>query len=535
MRRHLIQFHLIFAAFLIAATVRSERPNILIAISDDQSYPHASAYGDAAVSTPAFDRVAKAGVLFKAAFTPSPGCSPMRAAFLTGREIWQIREAGTHASSFPTDLPVFPSQLEKSGYCVGMTGKGWGPGQASGWPQNPAGVAYAKEKLDSPPGIANNDYAANFEDFLAKRDDNRPFCFWYGGHEPHRGYDRGIGKRNGMDLDKVVVPPFLPDTTEVRSDIADYLFEVEWFDQHLMRMLDRLEKLGELENTLVIVTSDNGMPFPRAKANLYEYGIHMPLAISWPARIEAGQVNDDLVGLVDVTRTIFAAATVAPDQADQLAGFNLLPRISHVANRVPPLRSAVYSGRERHSSSRFNTLGYPCRCIRTNDFLYVHNFRPERWPAGTPRKYETAKYDVDGTLVSGTLGNEHGGYHDIDSCPTLDYMIRHADDPSVATLLEAAVGMRPEHELYKIGDDPACLHNLANDAEFQTVYEDLSKRLSAYLTTTGDLRQTDSQASEIWETYPRYSPLRWFEKPQWAKDSPEKVPHQSWLDKRRPH
>ena len=103
---------------------QAQRPNILIAISDDQSYPHASAYGDAAIKTPNFDRVAKSGVLFQNAFTPAPGCSPMRAAFLTGREIWQIREAGTHASYFPTDLPVFTTQLEASGYHVGMTGKG---------------------------------------------------------------------------------------------------------------------------------------------------------------------------------------------------------------------------------------------------------------------------------------------------------------------------------------------------------------------------------------------------------------------------
>ena len=89
-----------------------KRPNILVAISDDQSFPHASAYGYQAISTPAFDRVAKMGVLFNNAFTPAPGCSPMRAAFLTVRNIWQIEHAGTHASSFPKKYEVYQDRLE---------------------------------------------------------------------------------------------------------------------------------------------------------------------------------------------------------------------------------------------------------------------------------------------------------------------------------------------------------------------------------------------------------------------------------------
>ena len=109
---------------LLTAPLTSQRPNFLIAISDDQSYPYASAYGCGGISTPAFDRVAQAGVLFTQAFTPAPGCSPMRAAFLTGRHIWQIEHAGTHASSFPKKYETFQKRLEDGGYLVGFTGKG---------------------------------------------------------------------------------------------------------------------------------------------------------------------------------------------------------------------------------------------------------------------------------------------------------------------------------------------------------------------------------------------------------------------------
>lgn len=536
--RTLAQFLIksVLAGWLCCCTAAlADRPNILIAISDDQSFPHASAYGDQAVSTPAFDRVAKTGVLFRNAFTPAPGCSPMRAAFLTGRQIWQLREAGTHGSYFPTDLPVFTNQLASAGYHVGMTGKGWGPGRADGWEHNPAGKLYSKRTLAAPAGIANVDYAGNFEDFLDDRDADRPFCFWFGGKEPHRVYKQGIGQQNGIDLTKVTVPSFLPDSQTVRSDIADYLFEIQWFDSHLDRMLTKLHEIGQLENTLVIVTSDNGMPFPRAKANVYEYGIHMPLAISWPAKIDAGQDTDDLVSLIDVTRTIFDAAQVAPEQSDQLAGQSLLPHYArHSTDSKPKPRTAVFSGRERHSSSRFNTLGYPCRCVRTKTHLFIRNFTPERWPAGAPQKYDKAKFTAAGDLTGQKLGGPHGGYHDIDDGPTLQWMIGNRSNTNVAKLLSAAVDLRPAEELYDIVNDPGCLDNLASSDAAQPIKRRMSSELESYLTRTGDLRQTDPKAADIWETYPRVSRLRWFPIPSWAKQHPAKVPLQPWMEQRRP-
>ncbi|TWU40546.1 sulfatase family protein [Novipirellula artificiosorum] len=526
---------LIVAWICIGAAVSvAARPNILIAIADDQSYPHASAYGTAAIQTPAFDQVAKSGILFRNAFTPAPGCSPMRAAFLTGREIWQIREAGTHASYFPPDLPVFTDQLSDHGYHVGMTGKGWSPGSARGWPHNPAGKAYSDRKMETPTGIRNTDYAANFSDFLKERPSGQPFCFWFGCSEPHRDYDRGIGKRNGIDPDQIELPGFLPDSDEVRSDVADYMFEIEWFDSHLQRMLDELQRAGELDNTLVIVTSDNGMPFPRAKANLYEYGIHMPLAISWPAMIPAGQDNDDLVSLIDVTQTIFHAAEVAPKQADQMPGRSLLGHYSNLSDEIASPRDGVFSGRERHSSSRFRSLGYPCRCIRTKTHLYIRNFTPERWPAGAAQKFDKAKYDGDGNLIQSQLGDALGGFHDIDNGPTLQWMIANRDQTNVAQLLAAAVDLRPSEELYDIQRDPACLENLSEEPSAKEIKADLASRLTEYLTQTGDLRQTDPKAANVWETYPRLSSLRWFPIPDWARDHPDLVPQQDWLEKRRP-
>jgi uncharacterized sulfatase len=352
--------------------------------------------------------------------------------------------------------------------------------------------------------------------------------------EPHRNYTQGLGASAGIDPAAIDLPKFLPESETIRRDMADYLFEIQWFDSHLMRMLDRLAERGELENTLVIVTSDNGMPFPRAKANLYEYGIHMPLAIAWPARIEGGQNTSDLVSLIDVTRTIFDAAGVTTKHVEHLRGISLLGHYSRDAKSKAPPRQYVYSARERHSSARFNTLGYPSRCIRSSTHLYIRNFKPERWPAGAPQKFDRIRFDDSGNVLTYTLGKPHGGYHDIDDGPTLQWMIDNRELPEVAPLFDAAVAKRPAEELYDIRTDPDCLRNLADDGGSAGIKQTLSASLTEYLIATGDLRQTSPREADVWETYPRYSQLRWFPTPEWAEKDPLSIPNQPWLESQRP-
>ncbi len=518
---------------LSSAGLAAERPNILVAIADDQSYPYASAYGEPVIKTPAFDRVARSGILFHNAFTPCPGCSPMRAAFLTGQHVWQIREAGTHASSFPRELETFTGRLRSSGYRIGYTGKPWGPGnyKISGWTENPVGPAFSDKKNKSPQGISSTDYASNFDAFLEQTDASEPFCFWYGGHEPHRGFKKGAGREAGLSTEDVRVPGYLPDDEEIRSDLLDYFVEIQWFDKHLGRMLDTLEKRGMLENTVVIVTSDNGMAFPRAKANLYEYGIHMPLAISWPAGIrESGRDDRSLVSLLDVTATIYDVASTKPADSQPLSGHSLRPVFDGESNNT----KAVFSARERHSSSRYRSLGYPCRSVRTEKYLYIRNLKPERWPAGTPQKYSKAAFDASDKLVAGELGPEHGGYHDIDACPSLTWMINNRTRSDVAPFFDAAVALRPAEELYDITGDAACMKNLAGDPANAQVLDEHRRILDAEAHATGDVRIVAPEQGDVWETYPRFSSLRWFAQPAWATENPSTVPEQPWLAPRRP-
>ena len=449
------------------ARAASAKPNILIAIADDWSYPHASAYGCGFVKTPAFDRVAREGVLFQHCFAPNPKCSPSRASMLTGMQSFQLEEACNHHGVFPSKFKVFPDLLEAAGYHVGFTGKGWGPGswKLGGFTRNPCGPAYQKRRVDRPQkGVSPNDYAANFQDFLAARKSaDQPFYFWYGATEPHRVYERGSGRRAGKRLEDVDVPPFLPDDEIVRSDMLDYALEIEHFDAHLGRILDTLETAGELDNTIVIVTGDNGMPFPRAKANLYDSGARLPLAVRWGAKIPAGRSVSDFVTFADVAPTLLAATGL--DAHPQMTGKSFLDVLtSGESGRVDAARDRAVIIEERHDLGRPGNVGYPTRALRTDEFLYIRQFEPDRWPASDPPDYRQ-----------------------IDNSPTKS-LILDLKEQGDGKFWQMSMGKRPAEELYDIRTDPHCMKNLAADPAHAATKVRLWQELEAFLTKERDPR-----------------------------------------------
>lgn len=467
--------------------VERGRPNILLAIADDWSWPHAGVYGDRSLQTPAFDRVARAGVLFSHTFCPAAQCSPSRASLLTGRNIWQLEEAGTQASLFPAKFQTYTGLLEQSGYHVGYTGKPWGPGnwQDAGWQQNPAGPEYNRRQLQPPTRqVSRCDYTANFSDFLESRPRGAPFCFWFGCNEPHRDYDEGSGLRAGKRLADVVVPPFYPDNAVVRSDLLDYQLEIEWFDRHLDQILAELERRGELENTLVVVTADNGLPFPRAKATLYEAGTRVPLAIQWPSRIPKGRAVNDFVSFIDLAPTVLEAAGLQPPPA--MTGSSLLNVLtSSESGWIDKRRDWVVLGKERHNHARPDNVGYPSRAIRTQQHLYVHNFKPDRWPMGDPPGY----------FCHTKMRN-----------PTKDFILANQNLAAIQPLYEITYAKRQAEELYDLDQDPHCLRNLANDPLHAEVREQLRSRLFAVLMSQADPRVLGT--GDIFESYPYYGPMQ---------------------------
>jgi N-sulfoglucosamine sulfohydrolase len=279
------------------------KPNILIVMGDDISFPHMGAYGTKWVRTPGFDRVASQGLLFGNAYTPNAKSSPSRACFLTGRNSWQLEEAANHVPYFPAKFTTFIEALGRNGYYTGYTAKGWAPGVAldsAGRPRLLTGNPFNNKKLVPPAeGISQNDYSANFGDFLNTRKGDQPFCFWYGSMEPHRNYEYGSGvKKGGKKLSDIPeIYGLWPDNQIVRNDLLDYAFEIEHFDSQLVKMLDLLEKRGELDNTIVIVTADNGMPFPRVKgqANDIQTICLLPLC---GARVLKGRAGRSMISSV---------------------------------------------------------------------------------------------------------------------------------------------------------------------------------------------------------------------------------------------
>lgn len=477
-------------------------PNILFVIADDQSFPHASAYGKREFHTPNFDRVAENGVLFMNAFVAAPQCSPSRAAILTGRHIWQLAEAGTHSSYFPKKFSVFTDVLEASGYFVGFTGKGWGPGnwKDAGWTRNPAGKEYSKRTFDHVPatGISKVDYASNFEMFLKEKPEGKPFFFWLGSHEPHRSYEYGSGRKAFPEVRDVALPAFLPDDDTVTTDWLDYAREIAWNDEQLGKVLDLLKESGQLANTLVVVTADNGMSFPYAKANLQEYGIHVPLAIAGPG-IAGGRRADELVSLIDLTPTFLGIAG-APSM-EGMAGRSLLPLLKGDGPGLPDTSRAIFAGRERHTHARPDNTGYPARAMRTSRYLYVWNIKPDRWPAGDPPPAGASQIPGDDSLKPVEVG-----YEDVDDSPSKRFML--ANRYRWPNLYALAFAKRGEEQLYDVQSDPECLHDLASNERYAAVRNELRHRLLQKLTDEGDPRVMGT--GEIFDSYPRFGAMRAF-------------------------
>lgn len=472
-------------------------PNILFCISDDQSWIHTSAAGDPVVKTPNFDRIASEGILFTNSFTSAPSCSPSRASILTGRNFWELEEGGLLFGRLKTKFKIFTRLLEEAGYVTGKTGKGYGPANqdfdytwqepcGQDWEKMMTELPYKRDLTEDEDGVSDNDYAGSFKLFLEQKQSDKPFFFWYGGYEPHRDFIYKSGEELGVDPLSVEVPPFLPDVEEIRHDIADYMYEIEWFDMHLGKMIKLLEERGELENTIIIVTSDNGMPFPRAKSTLYNYGVHMPLAVRWGEGItKPGRVVDDFVNHIDFAPTFLDAAGV--EIPAEMSGRSMMKLFqSGKSGTIDDTRDMTVVGLERHVWARRDGKPYPRRAIYTKDYSYIINYEPDRWPMGGP-----------------DYGSSHQGlYGDTDAGPSKSYFIENRNDKSVSHLFDLSFGKLPGEELYLIQEDPSQMTNVAYDESYSEIKTLLKNRMEEYQRLTGDPRVNGESP---WDDYPFYA------------------------------
>lgn len=520
------------AACQSVAAAETERPNVLFAFADDWGR-YASIYAQKegpgspndVLKTPNFDRLAREGVLFRHAFVSAPSCTPCRSALLSGQHFWRTgRAAILSGAVWDPSIPTYPLLMEKSGYHLGETFKVWSPGTPADAPYGAPRNSYQKKggrfngfsqvvtklvasgkSLEDARQELYDEVSANFDDFLADRKPDQPFCYWFGPTNVHRKWVRGSGqalwKINPDDL-KGKMPAFLPDVPLVRQDLADYFGEVQAFDAALGVLLKKLEAIGELDSTLIVVSGDHGPPgFPRGKCNLYDFGTEVPLVVSGPG-VKGGRVVDDLVSLTDLAPTFLDVANVPiPDTMTGKSLKNVLQ--SEKSGHVDPTRTEIFTGRERHvDSAREGSLPYPQRAIRTPDYLFILNFHPERWPMGDPFQLDGPNPPSRETLTENTRVT----FQDMDAGPTKAWLIEHRDDPKYQRFYELAFARRPAEELYILADDPDEIHNRAADPRYAREKERLKQRLLHVLKETGDPRVIDN--GRFFETPPMAGPIQ---------------------------
>ena len=525
---------------------QKERPNIVFLFADDWGR-YASAYRhhesentvNQLIDTPNFDRIAAEGAIFTNAHVPAPSCTPCRSSILSGTYFWETGlGAILDGAYWDESIPTYPMILEENGYQIGYTYKVWSPGKAENAPYGgqrtryePCGNRWREFSqevskqvpelgVDGAKELLFDETRGNFVAFLENVPEDKPFCYWWGPVNTHRSWERGSGKSLwGLEPEnlKGMMPEFLPDVPEIREDFNDYLGEVQAVDAGIGIILEELERVGELENTLLIVGGDHGIPgFPRAKCNLYDIGTQVSLAARWPGKIEPGKVVDQLVNLMSLAPTFLEAAGEQPPDNMVDSILSLLTSESEV--RYDADQEYVVFGRERHVAyARSGGLPYPSRAIRTKDFLYIRNFAPDRWPIGDPNGMEDPGL-VDGEEIAGILRSAsdravRSPFPDIDDGPTKHWMLVNRGVDEVRAKFDLAFGKRPSEELYDLRVDPYYMRNISEDPCYSETKNTLSTKLLEILENHNDPRLTEVDCRFEQSPYAGPVPAEWYEIP----------------------
>lgn len=483
------------------ASADAPRWNILFVFADDWGR-YAGAYADidarpginAILHTPNIDRVAREGTVFRHAFASAPSCTPSRSALMSGRHFFNTGHGAILVTAvWDGSVPSYPFALREAGYRIGKSYKIWRPGHPADAPfggqdyayqefseRNAKFSRYVSGRMKEGIGLAEasaevlDGVRRNFADFLDDVGDDESWHYLFGPSNTHRTWIEGSAQALwNIDPSELQgrMPAYLPDVADIRQDVADYLGEVQALDAYVGVLIDELEARGQLDRTLIVLSGDHGMPgFPHGKATLYDGGTGVALIVRVPGGTP-GRVVDDFVSLADIAPTLLEIAGAPPlDGAD---GRSILPHLlSSDSGQIDADRSWVVTGRERHYvEARDGLLPYPQRALRTDQYLYIRNYAPDRWPMGSPE-------GVDGGPP----------FADFDGGPTKTWLIEHAQDTAWKGFFHRELMHRPAEELYDVNEDPDQIVNLAGDPAYESIRETLSTRLFEALEAAGDPR-----------------------------------------------
>lgn len=514
--KNLIKIVLISIFCHNALAQENDRPNFLFIIADDIGSEMIGAYGNEVIETPNIDQLAQEGIMFENAYTTNAKCAPSRASILSGRHFFQLETGAVHSDNFPVKFKSYQLELEQAGYFVGYTGKGWGPGswKKSGWKQPPTGKSYNSEmfakglnarvgfrnakvseeekqaaklrasgKYDEEAmrelifsgNVWNTDYTANFELFLKNRPAEKSFSFWYGSHDGHRPWLAGAGRRHIGDSEKVKVYPFYPDVAEMHDRLLDIGVEVELFDNSVGEAIALLKEYGLYENTVIIVTSDNGTDGNRSKGDIYPYASRLPLVIISPW-LDQAVISKANVSFRDFAPTILELANVAIPET--VTGKSFAKTLTKGKSKG---RNYILGGRENYS----HRFIYPVRTIIKDDYCYVRNYwYNKRYPEGT------LDAPVAGHITTAEVPYE---------ASLLEAVLREKENGNL-TYWNWVYEKRDYEELYNIVEDPYCLNNLAPISDYKKQKDQMSKLMNKALEKESDPRAiNDKDMIEFWE------------------------------------
>lgn len=418
-----------------AAFPQDAPPNFIVFVADDMGWNDAGAYGHPSIRTPNIDRLARDGMRFDRAFLTTSSCSPSRCSILTGRYP-HATGAGELHLPLPASQVILTEPLRERGYYTAAAGK-WHLG-------DPTRSKFDDVLAGGPSGCEE------WIDVLKNRPKGRPFFLWFAANDPHRPYRSTGTIPEAHTLKDVIVPPFLPDIEETRTDLARYYDEVSRLDGYVGEVLAELEAQGVAQNTCVIFMSDNGRPFPRCKTTLYDSGIRTPFIIRYPGVAEPGSTSGSIVSAVDIAPTILELAGAKPLATAQGRSFaRLLTKPDHV------IRTYAFAERNWHD------FAARARSARSDRYLYIRN------------EY----YDLTCTPPRDAVRSM-----------TYQAMVRlHGKGRLRAKYSGTFIAPRPREELYDTQRDPYSLRNLAESSKHATTLIEHRGALDRWKEETADI------------------------------------------------
>ena len=416
-----------------------QRRNVILYVVDDQGSDDAGCYGNPIIKTPGLDLLAEQGTRFTHGFCTTASCSASRSVILSGQHNHANGQYGhqhryNHFSSLP-NVKTLPVMLADAGYRTTCAGK---------FHVAPEEVYHFQQYLK---GSSPQEMASECRKLIAAESD-KPFFLYFCTSEPHRPFLRE--KSDSFNPKDVIVPPYLPDSPECRSELAKYYGSVQRADGGLLRLINILKETGRWDDTLIIYISDNGIAFPGAKTTLYEPGMRLPCVVRSPFAKKNGVVTDAMVTWADIAPTIMDFAGVLPKEPP----FHGRSFLSVLETEHPKGFDEIYASHTFHEI----TMYYPMRVVRGRKYKLIWNiahgldypFASDLWASET----------WQGVL---SRGEKFYGKRSVDA-----YL------------------HRPKFELYDLENDPHEVNNLADDPRCAKVLEELKTKLKAFQERTKD-------------------------------------------------